>query len=357
MKSPSPVTRWILGIAIALVVLLSYFVLMDRYTPLTADAYVQAHVVQIAPRVAGRVSKVYVSDDARVEAGAPLFEIDPQPYAFRVNQLEAELALARQQVAQYRTELDAARAAVMQAQADKLFAEQQYGEVTRLAKKDFASRQRLEEVTDHRSEKASALRAAQAGVETAEARLAARVGDQHALLRAKTAELDAARYDLTNTVVSAPVAGYVTNQQLVTGAYMDAGQAAMTLIDDSRWWVVANFRENSLEHIRPDMSARLGLGLYPGRVFTARVADVGWGVSSGQGVPSGDLPDVEDPQYWVRLAQRFPVRVVLADGHRDGPRLRVGASATVLVYATENPVLGALASLWLRIGAILDFLY
>ena len=75
-----------------LILLLAYYALADRRTPLTTDAYVQAYVVQIAPQVAGQVVQVAVSEGQQVEAGARLFALDPRPFEHAVAKLEAKLA-------------------------------------------------------------------------------------------------------------------------------------------------------------------------------------------------------------------------------------------------------------------------
>jgi multidrug resistance efflux pump len=96
--------------------------------------------------------------------------------------------------------------------------------------------------------------------------------------------------------------------------------------------------------------------MYPGRVFDAVVESVGWGVSQGQGTPSGDLPEIENPKDWVKFARRFPVRLQFRASDVD-KSLRVGSSVTVVVYTGESIVLNALARLWLNIAGVLNFVY
>jgi multidrug resistance efflux pump len=96
--------------------------------------------------------------------------------------------------------------------------------------------------------------------------------------------------------------------------------------------------------------------MYPGRIFDAVVESVGWGVGQGQGIPSGDLPEIQNPSDWVKLARRFPVRLRLRTSKVDED-LRVGGSATVVVYTEDGIVLKALARLWLNIASVLNFIY
>jgi len=122
-----------------------------------------------------------------------------------------------------------------------------------------------------------------------------------------------AEYNLIQTTVYAPSDGYITNLQLVNGAYIDVGDAVLTFVDDESWWVVANFRENSIGRIRTGQSAEISIAMYPGKIFKAVVENADWGVSAGQGIPSGDLPDVENPENWFNLSQRFPVRIKITN--------------------------------------------
>ncbi len=117
--------------------------------------------------------------------------------------------------------------------------------------------------------------------------MAAKVGDINALIAKAHAELNLAKYDLERAKVYAPSDGYVTNLQLTSGTYINAGTAVMTFVDTKDWRVVANFRENSLLLIKPGQVAEVTMGMYPGRIFDATVESVGWGVGQGQGVPSG----------------------------------------------------------------------
>jgi multidrug resistance efflux pump len=356
LKGVSPAAKWTLGIVAIIVILIAYYAVLDRFTPLTGDAFVQAHVVQIAPEVAGPVVDIYVRDNTFVKAGAPLFAIDSRPYTYSVEQLEAKLALAKQQITQYESELDQARAVIDQAAADVKYAEQRFQEVVTLAKKQLAAQRQLDEMIDNRTSKRAALKQSQANEKKVASLLAAKIGDEHALVKEAEAALAQARYDLDRTRILAPVDGYITNLQLVTGSYVTVGRPVMTLVDTEKWWVVGNFRENSVEQIHAGQSARVTLATYPGVIIDARVESVGWGVGEGQGVPSGELPAIESPNVWVKQAQRFPVRLTLSDTAAETP-LRIGGSVVVLIYTGDYPVLNTLADLWLRIASVLNFIY
>src|SRR5438132_10722898 len=124
----------------------------------------------------------------------------------------------------------------------------------------------------------------------AEQALAARIGEEHALVAEVRAQLAEARLNLEWTRIYAPANGYVTNVQLRQGSYVHVGTPVLTCIDGDQWWVVANYRENSLEYLRPGQRVGLSFNTYPGRIFPGVVKTVGWGVYQGQAAPSGNLP-------------------------------------------------------------------
>src|SRR5262249_8673605 len=171
-------------------------------------------------------------------------------------------------------------------------------------------------------------------IRKAEEALAARIGSEHALIAETRAELAEAELNLSFTRVVAPADGLVTDLQLRAGSHVKDGDAVLTVIDTRHWFIVADFRESCLERMAGDQPALVCFDQYPGRLFPARVFSVGRGVGQGQGVPSGQLPAVKSSSPWIRLGQRFQVRLVMDE--QDLPPMRVGMRATVSVYSQEG---------------------
>lgn len=344
--------RWVVAIAAVVLLVIAYYGLRDRYTPFTSDGYVQAYVTRIAPQIAGTVLAVHVEDNQSVTAGDLLFELDPRPYRFAVDRAKAAYALAEEAVAQLQSDLDAANQTIEQT-TTALDALPQADDRQPKPKKTAAT-----STLDHehaRAELQATLRQTMAERTKVEQGLAAKVGDQNALIAKAGAALNEAEYQLAQTKVVAPSNGYVSNLQLTVGTYIAAGTPVLSVINSENWWIVANFPENSLVLLAPGKPAAVTFGLVPGSSFAAVVDGVGWGVGEGQGVPSGDLPEVKGPSDWVKTTQRFPVRLLL-QGPDAVSGLRVGATATVVVYATGNPVLNGLGWLWLKLASLLNFL-
>ncbi|MBV8432140.1 MAG: HlyD family secretion protein, partial [Solirubrobacterales bacterium] len=301
------VRAWVLFVLLVIAALVTYYVLSDRDTPFTTDAYVQAYVIQVAPRVEGQVVYVHVRENQVVKKGELLFEIDPRPFAYRVALLEAKRVEAIQQVAQLESDLKAAKADDARLVAEEAYAGVVHKQEKEIFKQEATTDRRYVEAVQKYKAAQAALERSRAQVRKAEQALAARIGDEHALVAEVTAQLAQARLDLEWTRIYAPANGYVTNVQLREGFYVHVGTPVLTCIDGDQWWVVANYRENSLENVRPGQRVGLTFNTYPGRIFPGVVQTVGWGVNQGQSAPSGNLPAIGEPQNWIRLAQRFQV--------------------------------------------------
>jgi multidrug resistance efflux pump len=345
---------WALAILSILLLLIAYYALSELYTPLTTDAYVQAHVIQVAPQVGEKVIRVHVREGDRVKAGMVLFELDPKLFEQKVALLEAKLVEAAHQVKQ----LEAGHAAA-QADHERLLAEADYAasvyrqEQAIFKAESTTERRYLDALQKNRASQAAVRQAANTVLRAEEA-LNARIEGEHTLIAQVKAQLAEARLNLAYTRVQAPCDGVVTDLQLREGAYVHTGQAAMTLIDTSRWLIVANFRESSLARLREGQPARIALRGAPGQLFDAQVFSVGWGVSQGQGVPSGLLPDVKMPSSWVPPAQRFQVRLTLDDP--ESVPLRVGMTGSVAVYTESDGVIPAVTRFWHQVIAWLYYL-
>jgi len=345
---------WIFGVLLLVAVVIAYYVLSDRYTPFTTDAYVQAYVVQVAPRVEGEIVRVNVAENQSVRKGDLLFEIDPRPFEYRVALLEAKLVQATQQVAELESEVVASEAEDARLLAQERYARVVHDQETAIyQQRATTERKYLDAVQRYQAAKAERQRG-QAITRKAQQMLAARIGGQHALVAEIKAQLADAELNLGWTQVYAPVDGYVTNVQLRVGSYVHIGTPVMTCIEGGQWWVVANYRENSLEYLKSGQRVEISFDTYPGRLFPGTVQLVGWGVHEGQASPSGNLPAVTEPRNWIRLAQRFQVWII-PDVPEDY-QLRVGATASVAVYPREQFWLNPVTRAWHKVVAAFDYI-
>jgi multidrug resistance efflux pump len=260
--------------------------------PWTRDCQVRANIVGIAPRVSGPIIHVAVHDNQEVKRGDLLFEIDP---------------------ADFQAQVDVAAGQVENDEASLKQQQQNLDRQTNLYKNHVSAQQDFQNAQD-------SFAAAQAQ-----------------LISAK-ANLELAKLNLAYTKVFAPVDGYVTNMNTSEGTYVTAGKQLIALVDTSSFWIAAYFKETQLPHIQLGQKANITIMGYDSQPFQGLVRSVGWGiyVQDGSGSDTtGLLPSISQTVDWVRLPQRFPVRIQVL-GASPVP-LRIGQTVSVAMTREVEP--------------------
>jgi membrane fusion protein (multidrug efflux system) len=155
-------------------------------------------------------------------------------------------------------------------------------------------------------------------------------GDANAPIKAAEAALAQARLDLQHTRVEAPADGVVGELSLRPGGFVNIGTPLFALVETAEVWVDANFKETDLPRIRPGQAAEVRIDLLPGRTFRGRVESL----SPASGTAFALLPPENATGNWVKVTQRFPVRVRIMN---PIPGLRVGASSEVTIDTGPDP--------------------
>ena len=331
-----------LGRAVGLLILVAaiglaiYVVHYLDQSPRTDDAYVRADTIGVAPQVSGRIIRLRVHDNQSVKKGDVLFEIDPIPYRHSLERaraaldsLDKQIGLSQRDVNAQQFGAAAAKANIARAQAQARQAADTLARIEPLLAKEYVTPEQVDQARTARRSAEAALQVARRDAEKA----AAAVSGVDALV-AKLGELRAAvamaEYDLEQTVVHAPFDGTVIDLNIAEGEFAATGRPLFTLIDTQNWYVIANFRETALNRIRPGMAAELYLMTDPSRRFAGTVHSIGFGVFPEEGGASANgLPRVPRSINWVRVAQRFPVRIRIDEPQAD--LFRIGASAVALI--------------------------
>ena len=325
-----------LTLALAGVLVALYYRHYDRY-PSTDDAYVDADVVGIVAQVAGPIVNLPIEDNQAVRAGDVLFEIDPRPFAIAVEKARAELEKTGQNVSALADQVASAEAYVQEAKANLRLAETQWKRVEPLAKIGAVPFQDRDKAQAGLDDARAGLADARAQLTKAQHQLG-ESGEDNADVRAALAQLEYAELQLSYSRVVAPVNGYVTDLTLSRGSYANVGSPMLSLINTDSWHVVAYMKETQLREIRPGQPTGIYLPAYSGVRFDGLVQGIGWGVeqqdSEGELGPDG-VPSVNPTVDWVRMAQRFPVRITLVNRDLAHP-LRKGMRATVRIDATTD---------------------
>ncbi len=302
----------------------------------TDDAYVDASVVMVAPRVPGTVYRVYVDDNYVVKQGDLLLELDPRDYAAAVAQAQAALDNARQTVDEQFAAVAAAEAAL------RLFESQ-----LRQAKLDYERAKKLRQAEvvsqDYYDHALTALKVAQANaalgkreLERARAALGLSLSDHERYARpiVKQAEaaLTAARLNLSYTKIYAPLDGVVTHKTVQVGDRLEAGEPVMTLVPFKNLYVTANFKETQLTDVRVGQKAEITADVYPNYVYHGHVDSI----AQGTGQAFALLPPENATGNWVKVVQRVPVKILIDDPVPPDKQLRVGLSVEVSIDITDK---------------------
>ncbi|MGC8518072.1 MAG: HlyD family secretion protein [Steroidobacteraceae bacterium] len=311
------------GFLIAGIVMLALIVVLVLFTwwyeshfLTTDDAFIDTRIVAVAPRVAGQVIAVPVTDNESVTAGEVVARIDPTPYQVALQQSLAAEQLAKTGLAQARANIVVAQAGLQQAQAAYASAEAQAANARENLKryrflhqrnaKAVARTQMDQVLTAARSMSAEArvalkrVSGASAQIRAAQAALAgafARVASAHAAVRS-------ARLNLSYTTVKAAQAGHVTKKSVAVGNYVGPGQELMAIVPQ-QLWVTANFKETDLDLIHPGQRVSINIDACPNAKARGHVVSI----QRGSGEAFDLLPPQNATGNYVKIVQRVPVRI------------------------------------------------
>ncbi|MDH2051614.1 multidrug transporter subunit MdtN [Achromobacter marplatensis] len=335
----TPVARGRL-IALAIIAVgiaaLGYAAYRSSHYPATDDATIDADLVHVATPVGGRLLSLPVKENQHVAKGDTLFEIDPEPYRLTVRQAEADLAMAQASLETRRRALIVERANSSVADEQLRRAEANHALAARTVKRLAPLAAQGYVPTQQYDQSQVALRDAEVSLKQAQqqqAAAASTIGDEaeaQAAVQARQAALARARHSLGETVVRAPHDGYVTGLGVLSGETVAPGQSLFTLVASDEWFAVANFRETDLARISEGDCATVYSMIDRSQAMRGKVIGIGAGVLDGEriNVPHA-LPLVQRSVNWVRVAQRFPVRVEIEEPPQK--LVRMGASAMIEV--------------------------
>lgn len=379
-------------IAAGAFVALTYVAYATTVHPRTDDAEVVANYIGIAPLVAGPITTLPVQDNQLIPKGGLLYTIDDRPYLYAlqtalasqarlegdienetrriaaedsaVQVADAATVNARENSVRSSDEIkvseaavNQAEAALKQAQADALYANGNLHRIEPLLAKQFVTPDDVQRAQSLAEAKNAAVEQAASQLSLSKAKLLSSVAQQqqalaqltqsqaqlkqskHSVLvlapllaerETRAAAVRLARYNYEQCRVVAPFDARVTNLTASEGGYAKIGEQIFTLIDNRKWWVLANFRETQLNRIHEGQKVDVFLMSNSGIHLHGTVESVGYGVTPDPDVVgklSSGLPDVQRTLNWVRLASRYPVRIRVDDSPTAS--LRMGEVAIV----------------------------
>ncbi|HZZ19152.1 MAG TPA: HlyD family secretion protein [Opitutaceae bacterium] len=303
----------------------------------TDDAQVEGDISPVLPRVSGYVSQVLVVDNQRVEVGQSLMGIDSQELDLRIKQAEAALqnsvadkATADAVLATARSLEATARANIDTAEVRQRKAATDLARDTSLAKTGAITDTQLIDTRALADTATDQLESVKGEARTAEAQIkvaAARVISSTTMSEEKAADLAYAKLQRSYAAVPAPIAGVVSRKNVEPGQFVQAGQTLMSIASDTNVWVVANFKETQLTHMKAGQDVDFEADTYPGVIFHGKVESI----SGATGARFALLPPDNSTGNFVKVTQRVPVKIVLAQAPDAEHPLRPGMSVDATV--------------------------
>lgn len=327
--------KWlfILGAVVVVVAVLYglYWLFYSRYFVSTDDAYVGGDVVSITSRDPATVVALYADNTQTVRRGQLLIEFDPSKPEAAFEAAKADLARAVRgtrtnfsKVDQFHAQVNAARVALHQAQADYR---------RRQTAGDSVSREELNHARDAVTSAQASVKAAESGLAQAQAAVQGTHVSTNPDVLAAIAQLRSAAITLSHMKLYAPVDGVVAQRTVQVGQQVNAGTPLMAVVPLDTVWIDANFKEGQLEDMRIGQPVTVSADIYGGSVtYHGKVL----GLGAGSGSAFALLPPQNASGNWIKIVQRVPVRIALDPKElRDHP-LRVGLSVDVEVDVRDT---------------------
>jgi membrane fusion protein (multidrug efflux system) len=366
----------IIGVVAVLVVVGLLWWWHSTYYEDTDDAQVNGHLIQISARIQGHVLKVNVDENQYVDAGAVIAQLDPKDFQTAVQQDEANLESAEAsyeaakvnvpvthistgstlssagsdvssadaQVTQSQHQLQAAQAAVLQADANNTKAQLDLQRYKPLVEKDVISKQQFDAAVAAADGDKAALEQAKANLEAANSavrvakdRVAsaqasyknaltapqlvaiqkARADQAAAQVEQARAALDQAKLNLSYCTIVAPTAGIITKKSVEVGQNVSVGQNMATLVSLDDIWITANFKETQLEHMRQGQHVEVSVDAYGSRKYDGKITQIGGATGSVLSL----FPPENATGNYVKVVQRIPVRIDLTNHDQNSDHL------------------------------------
>ena len=308
-----------------------------RFIVSTDDAYVGAEMATVSAKLSANIASVSARQNQEVKAGQPLVALDDGDWRIALDSARAKTATAQATLARIDSQVEAARAAQLQAQAQQNSAEAavtrtaaDFERANSLAAKSYGSQATLDAATAGRDQAVAAVASAKAGVVQAQANIkvleAQRIEAARQIDELKVAEQKAER-DLSFMKIAAPIDGVIANTNVQIGDLVGAGKRLMSIVPLDQVYVDANFKETQVGPLKTGDKASITVDALPGQVFHGTVS----GIAGGTGSVFTLLPPDNATGNFTKIVQRVPVRIALDQASTAKHVLRPGMSVVVSI--------------------------
>jgi membrane fusion protein (multidrug efflux system) len=309
----------------------------------TDDAYLRSDITPLSAKIEGYIRRVPVNDFQQVKEGDLLIEIEDDDYRARLEQAEAELAGAaaaienlKSRKALQHSQIAEAQDAISATQADVDRTRKEAVRQQTLLATTFGTPQRVEQAVAEEKRFAANLARNEAALAAAQRQMAVLDTEEHQLraaAKAKQAEFDLAKIELGYTRITAPIDGMVNERGVRAGQYVRDGTQVISVVPLHHVWVVANYKETQLTHVKIGQRAEITIDTFPGVVVTGHVDSI----SPASGSQFTLLPPDNATGNFTKVVQRIPVKVTLDPGHPLEGQLRPGMSVITTIRTDTGP--------------------
>jgi multidrug resistance efflux pump len=351
---------WGIIFAFFVVHLMLVFLIGMRFvTPYSINATVVQRTIQLIPRLPEPtpVTEILVEEGAPVKKGQPIFQFDRRPYEYKVKQIEAQLAEAKQNVNVLKLDVEVAAQNATKTKVELSFQQYQKRIFDKLAQEQAVREEDVEQWLTRVNAAQATADSAVAALERANVKYKSEINGVNTTVASIEAQLQQARYYLDNTTLMAPEDGHIINLQvrpgMVSGIYRIGGIAA--LIADADRYVLATYFQENLKYVQPGQPVEVSLDLYPGQIFAGRVDSIWRGNGAGQYLPSDEIPKFQPLNLNVPQGQ-YAVKIVIDDP--DQLKFSIGAQGSTAIYTGgEHGAWAALRKISIRAHSWFNWLY
>lgn len=363
---------WAIVFAIVVLHLFLVFLIGLRFvTPNSANATMVQRTIQLIPRLPEPtlVTAVLVEENVLVKRDQPLFQFDRRPYQYKLEQIEAQLAEAQQNVLVLQADVEVATQKANKAKVELDYVVYQKLDFDKLAREQAVREEDVVQWKTRANSAQATTDAAIAELESARLKYKSEIDGVNTTVANMAAQRQLAQYYLDNTTLVAPEDGRIINLQvrpgMVSGIYRIGGIAA--LIADHDRYLLATFYQENLKYVRPGQPVEVALDLYPGQIFEGKVDSIWRGNGVGQYLPSDEIPKLWEGQAGLlvgppslaahKVAQaQYAVKILLDDP--DQSKFPIGAQGSAAIYTDgEHGAWAALRKISIRAHSWLNWLY
>jgi membrane fusion protein, multidrug efflux system len=337
-KKKSPVRFIILGLLLVGAVFFGYSKWKYATTHESTDnAQIETTLVPVLPRVGGYIKDITVKDYDSVKAGQLLVTLDDAEMQAQLMEMEADLRSAEADIVNAEASVRQARVSLggnkgsitlnqirlQKAEQDLKRDENLFAENAITKKQLDDSRFAVEQAKQQETNSGSDLSSAESRI----AVLQSNVAKSQAAIELKKARIEQQKLKISYTKVYAPASGKLGKKNVSLGQFVQAGTPLFTVVNDTSFWVVANFKENQIERMHPGMEVNLELDAYPDLQVKGSIESL----SDATGAKFALLPPDNASGNFVKVTQRVPVKIAIKDGDKLRDKLRAGLSVRVEV--------------------------